>query len=70
VTGEAVPRKKKHDAAFKAKVALAAIMCDKPLKELSQIYSVHPSQISEWKSQLIKRAQVAFEQRLSRVSKE
>ena len=51
---------RQHEPAFKAKVALAALRNEKTLMELSTIFNVHPSQISEWKRQLTNRAEVAF----------
>jgi transposase len=39
-------------AAFKAKVALAAIKGDKTLADLVQQFDVHPNQITQWKAQL------------------
>ncbi|MDX9835916.1 MAG: helix-turn-helix domain-containing protein, partial [Desulfobulbus sp.] len=41
-----------HSAAFKAKVALAAIAGEKTLGELAQQYEVHPGQITTWKRRL------------------
>ena len=36
-----------HSAAFKAKVALAAVGGDKTLAELAQQHDVHPNQITD-----------------------
>ncbi|OWT58242.1 IS3 family transposase [Candidimonas nitroreducens] len=49
-----------HSAAFKAKVALAAVKGDRTLAELAQQFDVHPNQITEWKRQLQERATDVF----------
>jgi transposase-like protein len=41
-----------HTAAFKSKVALAALKGDKTLAELAQQFDVHPNQIADWKTRL------------------
>ncbi|NPT38493.1 IS3 family transposase [Paraburkholderia xenovorans] len=49
-----------HSAAFKAKVALAAVKGERTLAELAQQFDVHPNQITEWKRQLHDRAADVF----------
>ena len=41
-----------HTAAFKAKVALAAVKGEKMPAELAEQFDIHPNQITQWKSQL------------------
>lgn len=53
--------RKRHDKAFKAKVALEALKEEKTLQELARQYEVHPNQISQWKKQLIEGATDLFE---------
>ena len=44
--------RRNHSAAFKAKVALAALKGDKTIAQLSDQHGVHVSQITAWKEQL------------------
>ena len=46
-------KRRNHSAAFKAKVALAAIKGDKTMRELSSFYTLNPVQIQKWKKQLL-----------------
>jgi len=52
--------RRNHTAAFKAKVALAALKGDKTLAELAQIFDVHPNQITDWKGRLVEGATGVF----------
>ena len=49
-----------HSAAFKAKVATAALNDERTLAELVPQFHGHPNQITEWKRQLKERAVNVF----------
>ena len=52
--------RKRHDAVFKARVALEAIKGEKTMAQLSSEFEVHPVQISKWKQELIRRSGEVF----------
>lgn len=52
--------RRNHSPSFKAKVALAAVRGEKTLAELAQEFDIHPTQIGEWRSQLLERAASVF----------
>jgi transposase-like protein len=49
-----MPQGKRHSVQFKFKVALAAAKGNKTLSELVSEFGLHPSQISEWKTKLLR----------------
>jgi len=54
-------KRKRHSAAFKAKVGLEALMGSKTVAEIAREYQVHPTQVSQWKSQVQQRLPEVFE---------
>lgn len=53
--------RKRHSKEFKAKVALEAVKGVQSLSELAARYKLHPTQITQWKKQLMENAPGAFE---------
>ena len=45
--------RRQHSAAFKFRLALAAIKGERTVNELASEHGVHPTQISQWKRQLL-----------------
>lgn len=54
-------KRRNHGSAYKAKVALAALAGDKTVAELAAQYEVHPTQVQQWKHQLVQHAAAVFE---------
>ena len=46
-------KRRNHTAQFKAKVAFEAAKGDKTIAELAGEYQVHPTQITQWRKQLL-----------------
>ena len=55
--------RKRYEAAFKARVALAALRDDRTLSELASEYGVHSNLISQWKRRLLSNITRVFEER-------
>lgn len=56
-------KRRNHTAAFKAQVAMAAAKGDKTIAELASEYQVHPTQITQWKNQLLQSLPEVFSRR-------
>jgi transposase len=52
--------RKRHNASFKAKVALEAVKEDKTISQLASELGVHPNQIRQWKKRLLEDAPNIF----------
>ena len=55
-------KRRKHDSSFKAKIALEALANDRTVNEIAAKYQVLPAQISQWKRDLINRANSVYEE--------
>ncbi len=54
-------KRRAFGSSFKAKVALAAVRGDKTTAQLASEFSVHTSQVTAWKKQLLEQATELFE---------
>jgi transposase len=54
-------KRKRHDAQFKARVALEALKGLKTVQQIAKEFDLHPVQVSEWKKKLNTLASSVFE---------
>lgn len=54
-------KRKKHSAALKAKVGLEALMGIKTVAQIARENSIHPMQVSQWKTTVRERLPQLFE---------
>ncbi len=53
-------KRRNHSSAFKARVALEAIKGEKTMSELADQFGLHPTQIQQWKKQLLEGSKDVF----------
>jgi len=54
-------KRKRHDAEFKARVALEALKGIKTIQQIAKDFQVHPVQVSGWKKTMMDNATQAFD---------
>lgn len=59
-------KRRNHSGQFKVKVALAAAKGDKTIAELASEFRVHPTQVTQWKKQLLDALPDVFSRRRQR----
>ncbi len=63
-------QRKKYSAQFKAKVAIEAVKGNKTVNEIAGEYGVHPTQIQQWKKQLLEELPNIFSRKRTSKAKE
>jgi len=58
---KAQAKRRKHSAAFKAKVGMEAMLGIKTVSQIAREYGVHPVQVSQWKTVIRDRLPELFE---------
>lgn len=53
-------KRKRHEAEFKARVALEALKGIKTVQEIAREFEVHPAQVSDWKKTMAEQAASVF----------
>lgn len=54
-------KRRRHDSAFKARVALEAVKGEKTIHDIAKAYDIHPTQVTEWKKTLLENVPGVFE---------
>lgn len=54
-------KRRKFTSPFKAKVVLEALSDRYTIQELGRKYAIHPTQITNWKTQFVSQAETLFE---------
>ena len=53
-------KRRRHDAGFKARVALEALKGQKTTQQIAAEYEIHPTQVTEWKKTVLEGIGVVF----------
>ncbi|MFA7683750.1 MAG: transposase [Syntrophales bacterium] len=62
--------RRRHDAAFKARVALEALRGEKTIAQIASEYGVHPNQIRQWRQKLLEELPQLFSDRRKSAEKD
>lgn len=62
--------RKRHEAAFKARVALEAMKGEKTISQIASEFGVHPQQVADWKRRLADGVAGVFEKDAPRLAQE
>ncbi|WP_169309339.1 transposase [Desulforhopalus sp. IMCC35007] len=63
-------QRRKHTAAFKARVALEAIKGLKTMSEIAAEFEIHPVMVSNWKKEMLEHLPELFESKNTRKEKD
>ena len=54
-------KRRRHEATFKARVALEALKGIKTIQQIAKEYEVHPAQVADWKKTVQERLTTVFD---------